>query len=131
MFKPLFIAPLAVQIHVFSTVTALILGGFQLYMMKGGAKHRILGRVWVTLMAVAALSSFFFTPNFKWFFGYSPIHLLSIYTLIMLFFAIYFIKKDNIRAHKITMICIYWLGLVLTGLFTLIPPRIMGLIFFG
>ena len=128
---PLLNAPFVVQLHVAATISSLILGGFQLSIMKRGARHRIMGRIWVTLMAIAAISSFFIEHKIKILFGYSPIHLLSIFTLINLFLAVYWVRTGKIRAHKITMIGLYWLGLVLTGLFTFIPPRIMGQLFYG
>jgi uncharacterized membrane protein len=66
---------------------------------KGTATHKLLGRVWVALMVAVALSSF-------WIFeirrgaGPSLIHLLSVWTLISLALAVWFIRRGNVRAHR-------------------------------
>ena len=44
---------------------------------------------------------------------------------------VYFARVGNIKAHQINMQLLYGLALILTGLFTLLPNRVMGQIFFG
>ena len=62
---------------------------------------------------------------------YSPIHLLSLWTLISLGLAIYFAKAGKIKRHQQIMIALYGFGLILTGFFTLMPGRVMHHIIFG
>src|SRR5205823_5181919 len=81
--EPLFQAPLVIQIHAICAFLALLLGAVQLFRKKGDPVHRALGKTWVGLMAFVALSSFFiWTLRVVWLF--SPIHLLSIFVLVML-----------------------------------------------
>jgi uncharacterized membrane protein len=81
-------------------------------------------------MLIVALSSFWIHELRLW--GpWSPIHLLSILTLTMLPLAIWFAHRHNVRAHKSTMIGIFSGALVIAGLFTLAPGRIIYTVVFG
>jgi uncharacterized membrane protein len=103
-----------IAFHVGLAVAALALGGFVLLRGKGTRPHRLLGRLWVGLMAGVALSSF-------WIFelrqgaGPSWIHLLSAWTLISLAAAVWFIRRGNVRAHQGFMIGTF-AGLAIAGL---------------
>ena len=63
--------------------------------------------------------------------AYSPIHLLSLWTIFSLGLAIYFVRVGNIKRHKQVMIALYGFALILTGFFTLMPGRVMHQIVFG
>jgi uncharacterized membrane protein len=110
-----------IALHLTAAVAALITGGVVLARRKGTVLHKALGRVGVALMAVVAISSF-------WIFGLrhgagpSWIHALSVWTLISLVCAIYFIRRGNVRAHKGFMIGTF-LGLAGAGLGALAPGR--------
>ena len=71
----------AIQIHVVTAVLALFIGAILLLARKGTGSHRLLGRVWIGLMVTTALSSFFI-HSLRLYFGFSPIHILSVLTLI-------------------------------------------------
>jgi len=65
---------------------------------------------------------------------WSPIHLISVFTPIMLVVAVVAVvaaRAHRVRAHKITMISIYAGALILAGLFTLVPGRLMHEVLFG
>ena len=62
---------------------------------------------------------------------WSPIHLLSIFTPIMLVLAVWYARRHKVRGHKIAMISIFCGALVIAGLFTFVPGRIMHTVFFG
>ena len=81
-------------------------------------------------MLNVAFSSFFINEIQIWG-AYSPIHFLSIFTILSLFLAIYFVRIGNIKRHKQVMILLYVFGLIITGFFTLYPGRIMHQIFFS
>ena len=111
-------------------MVAIILGGIQLYMKKGGMFHKLLGRLWIGLMLIVSISSFFIHEIKLW--GlYSPIHLLSIWTIFSLGLAIYFVRIGNIKRHKQVMIALYVFALILTGFFTLLPGRVMHQVLVG
>ena len=118
------------ELAAIAAMIAIILGGFQLIMKKGGILHRILGRVWLGLMLIVAFSSFFIHKIELWG-AYSPIHLLSLWTIFSVGLAVYYVRVGNIRRHKQVMIAFYWLALILTGFFTLLPGRVMHQVLFS
>jgi uncharacterized membrane protein len=113
----------AVVLHLGAVLAALAIGVLNLARPKGTRSHRVLGWIWIVLMSAAALSSF-------WIFGLrngagpSLVHLLSVWTLIALAAAIYFIRRGNVRAHRAFMIGTF-LGLVGAGLGALAPGRLL------
>jgi uncharacterized membrane protein len=127
---PLLEATLAIQVHAFAAMTAFVLGIVQLAAPKGTLPHRTLGWVWVTLMLVVSVSAFFIHQIRLW--GeWSPIHLLAIFTLIMLPLGVYAAHRHNVAGHRGAMIGIFVGALVIAGLFTLAPGRIMHAVVFG
>ena len=111
-----------ILVHTFAAFTAIALGAGMFLARKGTFSHRIAGRGWVALMLVVALSSFWIqrTGSFSW------IHLLSVGVILMLGAALYFAVTHRIRAHRRMVIGLYAGGLLLTGLFTLLPHRLLG-----
>ncbi|MEK9622509.1 MAG: DUF2306 domain-containing protein [Alphaproteobacteria bacterium] len=117
--------PQPIAVHTIAAVVAIVLGGLQLCMKKGGAVHKTLGRIWLGLMLLVATTSFFIHEIELW--GlYSPIHLLSIWTIFSVGIAIYYVRVGNIKRHKQVMLAFYWMALILTGFFTLLPGRVMN-----
>lgn len=119
-----------IPLHAIAAMIAIILGGIQLSMKKGGVIHKRLGWIWVSLMLIVSFSSFFIHEIKLWG-AYSPIHLLSIWTIFSVGLAIYFVRAGNIKRHKQVMIALYVFALILTGFFTLLPNRIMYQVVFG
>ena len=113
-----------IPVHAIMAMIAIILGGIQLSMKKGGAIHKLLGRIWVGLMMFVAITSFFIHEINLWG-AYSPIHLLSLWTIFILGVGVYYARVGNIKRHKQVMIATYFFALILTGFFTLMPGRIM------
>lgn len=119
-----------IPLHALGALLALIIGAVQLLSVKGSVRHKYLGRVWVLLMVFVAASSFFIYELKVWG-NYSPIHLLSAWTIFALWLGVFLARRGNIRSHKMVMISMYFLALVLTGLFTLLPGRLMHHVIFG
>lgn len=119
-----------IPLHAIMAMIAIILGGIQLSMKKGGAIHKLLGRIWVGLMLIVAITSFFIHAIRLWG-AYSPIHLLSLWTIFILGVGIYYARVGNIKRHKQVMITLYFFALILTGFFTLMPGRVMHQILIG
>ncbi len=102
----------------------------QLAAPKGTLPHRTLGWVWVLLMAFVAISAFWINHIRLW--GpWSPIHLLSIFTLVMLPLGVWRARRHKVNAHRWTMTSIFVGALVIAGAFTLVPGRIMHAVIFG
>ena len=119
-----------IPLHAIMAIVAVILGGIQLSMKKGGSIHKLLGRIWVGLMLIVAISSFFIHEIKLWG-AYSPIHLLSLWTIFILGVGIYYARVGNVKRHKQTMITLYFFALIVAGFFTLYPGRIMHQILIG
>lgn len=127
---PLLAAAPEIQLHAYAALAAFVLGGVQFAAPKGTLPHRTLGWIWVALMLAVSASSFLIHGIRLW--GpWSPIHLISVFTPIMLVVAVLAARRHRVRAHKITMISIYAGALILAGLFTLLPGRLMHEVLFG
>lgn len=122
--QPLLEASPVIQFHVATVVPAAILGAYILSARKGTPTHRLLGKVWMTLMVVTSISTFFI-HKLNLFYGFSPIHLLSILVLFGAFGAIAAARRHDIRRHRSIVLGMYLGGIVGAGLFTLLPGRIM------
>jgi uncharacterized membrane protein len=127
--QPLLDASLAIQIHVAAALAAFLLGAVVLFRRKGDRLHRIGGRLWVALMLVVALSSFFIHTIRLW--GiWSPIHLLSLFTILSLAGGVWMIRRRNVQAHRRIMQGTFGGALVVAGIFTFAPGRIMHEVLF-
>ncbi len=120
---------LPIAIHLAAVAPALVLGAFQLATRKGTPLHRVLGWLWALSMAIVAVSSFWILGLDKAG-GFSVIHLLSIWTLVSLALALWFIRRGNVRAHKGFMIGTF-AGLAAAGVGALAPGRTLYLFFFA
>ena len=111
-------------------MAAFVLGVVQLAALKGTTRHRALGYTWAALILFVAISSFWIHDLRVW--GiWSPIHLLSIFTLTMVPLGIFHARGHNVRHHQLTMIGIFSGALIVAGLFTFVPGRIMHKVLFG
>jgi uncharacterized membrane protein len=127
---PLLNAAPAIQLHAFAAMAAFALGIVQLSAPKGTLPHRTIGWIWVTLMVAVSLSSFW-VHNMRLWGPWSPIHLLSIFTLVMLPLAIWAAHRHAVDYHRRAMTGIFLGALVIAGLFTLVPGRIMHAVVLG
>jgi uncharacterized membrane protein len=128
--RPLLEASPAIQVHAFAAMGAFTLGAIQLLAPKGTLPHRTIGYVWVALMAVICVTSFWIHDLRVW--GiWSPIHLLSIFTLAVLPFAVLHARRHRVTQHRNAMIAMFAGALMIAGLFTVVPGRIMYAAVFG
>ncbi len=120
---PLLNAGPAIHVHLAATILALALGVFMLIRRKGTVSHRTLGWIWVALMLTAATSSFWITGVTG---SYSPIHALSVLVLVLVPLAVLAIRRGKVKRHRMAMIGLFFGALVIPGLFTLLPMRLLG-----
>ena len=117
-----------IALHAILATLALGVGVAVMLRRKGTASHKLLGRLWVAAMVGVAVSSF-------WIFeirrgaGPSFIHLLSLWTLVSLALAMWFIRRGNVRAHKGFMVGTF-LGLIGAGIGALAPGRALSRLLF-
>lgn len=109
-------------LHLAAAILSLLLGAGVLTRRKGTTSHKLMGRIWVGLMVFVAVSSFWILDIGRG--SFSLIHLLSVWTLISLALAVWFIRRGNVRAHKGFMVGTF-IGLAGAGLGTLAPGRFL------
>ena len=122
-------APPVIQLHVAAAMTALAIGTVLLIGVKGTRLHRTLGWAWVVAMGTTAISSLFIraiNPG-----GFSLIHLLSGWTIVALPMAVYAARRHRVAIHRRAMTGMFVGGLIVAGLFTFLPGRLMWAVFFG
>lgn len=126
--NPIAAASLAIRIHVISALSALAIGTWLLLAPKGRTMHRTFGWMWVVAMGVTAISSFFITGLMGS--SYSPIHALSAWTLLGLPFGIAAVKRRDIRKHRASMTNMFMGAIIVAGLFSFLPGRMLWHVFF-
>ena len=112
-----------VAAHAGAAVAALGVGAFVFLRRKGTPGHRWMGRAWAGLMLAVALSSFWITGASG---RYSWIHILSALVAAGIPFAVFLAASGRVSAHRRLMTGMYVGGLVIAGLFTLLPNRLLG-----
>ena len=114
--------PFVIYFHLTAALLALVIGTIQLMRPKGTGSHRMVGWVWVTLMFSVAISSLWIPQflHFTW------IHLFTLLTLTVLPLAIWRIRHGDVARHARAMKGLYLGGLLIAGIFTLVPGRLLG-----
>jgi uncharacterized membrane protein len=113
--------------HLATVFPAFLIGAYLLLSQKGTPGHRMLGKIYMSLMLVTAITTLFMSakvgPAFMGHFGF--IHLLSflvIYSVPAAFFAA---RSGNIVRHRRNMIGVYVGGILVAGAFTFLPGRLL------
>lgn len=111
-----------VLIHLGAALAALVLGIGVFLRRKGTFAHRLLGRAWVGLMLVTAVSTYWIrgSGSFSW------IHSLSVITLVAIAFAVHFAAAGNIARHQRIMKGVFFGALIVAGAFAFLPQRLLG-----
>jgi len=128
--EPIASAPLAIKIHLATVLPAFAIGTWQIFFStKGSRYHRLLGAIYLALMTVTAITTFFIrsiNPGHL-----SLIHLFIPLTLFGVFGALWNIRRGNIKGHRNAMLGLYFGGILIAGGFTLLPGRLLHHVFFG
>jgi uncharacterized membrane protein len=114
--------PPIVYVHLAAAVTAFLLGAWQLARPKGTPAHRATGWTWAALMMTVAISSLWI-PSFLHF---SWIHLFTLLVLVMLPLGNWRARHGNIEGHRKAMRGLYVGGVIIAGIFTFVPGRLLG-----
>ncbi len=116
------------QAHIAGAVLSFMIGTVLLLGVKGRTFHRVLGYAWIGTMSVTAISSFFLTGmNGD---SYSFIHLLSGWTVIVLPMGLAAARRREIVKHRKEMTGLFMGGMLIAGLFSFLPGRLMWHLFF-
>lgn len=118
-----------VQLHAGSAIAALVLGVVQFTAPKGTIPHRTLGYVWVTLMAITATTAIFIRHlndgQFSWIHLFAP---LTFYALVELVIRA---RRGLTGKHRLTALGVFFGALLIPGLFSFMPGRLMHQTVFG
>lgn len=121
---------MADYIHLAAACWVLIAGGLQISLKKGTSIHRLLGWTWMLSMLVVAISSFWITGFMDWLWGYSPIHLLSLWVIFCVVMSVQGARNQNLRRHQFFAVGAYC-GTVGAALGALAPGRLLNGLLFG
>ena len=127
---PLLDATIAVQLHVSAALAAIALLPWTLFRRRRDRVHKTCGYLWVTAMATAALSSFFI-HEVRLVGPFSPIHLISIYTLFGIWQAVRAAIRRDTVSHRAGMLGLSLGALGVAGTLSLMPGRRMNEALFG
>ncbi len=127
---PLTYAAPAIQLHTAAALVAIIATFLIFTRARGTRAHRLLGWVWIGAMALVAITSFQIRGSGP-LFGLSWIHMLSVFVLAGIVLALRHIRRGDVAGHRGWMVGMVWGGLVVAGLFTLLPGRVMHAVILG
>lgn len=113
----------ALSIHLATVIPAIPLGAFVLVKRKGSPRHRLLGKVWLVLMIVAATSALWIRHLNNG--SLSPIHLLVPVVLFGSWRAVTTARRGDIRAHRRVLVLIFVGALLIPAVTAFVPGRLM------
>ncbi|MCG8621366.1 MAG: DUF2306 domain-containing protein [Proteobacteria bacterium] len=124
-----------IAVHTIAALIAVPLGVVILTQKKGTPTHKALGRMWVVLLTITALTGIFIREINDG--GFSLIHLLIPITLLGMaraFWCIHRFRQTRnpyyMRRHFIAMAYVY-AGLLGAGAFAFWPGRLLSQLLFG
>jgi len=116
--------PPAIWVHLAAMIVTLALTPVLMWQRRGDRRHRVLGWAWFVAMMVAALDSFAIhavRPG-----HFSPIHLLSVFVVVMVPIAIIAARRHRHARHRRTVRGLVIGGLLVAGAFTFPGGRLLG-----
>ena len=123
------VADVALATHLAMVIPAIPLGAYVILSRKGGARHRSLGTIWLSLMFVTAISTLFIRNfndgRFSW------IHIFTLITFVAIPQAIISARRGKITAHKIHLRNFFIGALIVAGITSFAPGRTMWQWAFG
>ncbi len=121
--------PTNVWVHIATIGVALVLTPVMLLRRRGDRLHRMLGYIWVAAMALTAAISF----DIRQIMGgsFSPIHALSLWTIIQVPLIVWRARQHDIVRHRSAVRGMVVGALLIAGFFTFPFGRLMGNWLFG
>ncbi len=120
-------------IHLLTVVPCVFIGAYLLFTKKGGNIHRLLGKIYMSLMVLTAIVALFMEarvgPKFLDHFGW--VHLFCLLVLWTVPTALMAIRKGKVKVHRGKMIRLYIGAIIIAGGFTFAPGRYLYQLFFG
>ena len=114
-------------LHLGTVFPAFLIGTFLLLNRKGTPAHKVLGKIYMSLMLVTAIVTLFMSarvgPTLLGHFGF--IHLFSFLVFYFVPTAYLALRGGNIKKHRDSMIGLYVGGILIAGGFTFVPGRLL------
>lgn len=114
-------------LHLATVVPAFFIGTFLLARRKGTPVHKLLGKIYMSMMLATAFIVLFMPaqvgPSFMGHFGF--IHLFSALVLYSVPSAFFAARRGDIHTHRGNMIGVYVGGILIAGSFALMPGRML------
>jgi uncharacterized membrane protein len=121
--------PAPIWVHIATILVALTLTPVMLLRRRGDRVHRILGWVWAVALIITAADTFLIqtlNPG-----SLSYIHLLSAWTLLQVPLLVFAARTHNVRRHRSAVRGMTTGALLIAGVFTLLPGRLLPHWLFG
>jgi len=126
--QPIWAASTAVQIHLAFALVSFALGIFMFARRKGTLSHKAYGRIWMVLILVTAISSFWIT-GLAGIGHFSVIHILSVITILAAFGAVLAIRRGHVRTHRNAVIALFIGSMIGAGAGAFVPGRLLSQVF--
>lgn len=127
---PLLVSGPVIAFHAGAAVLALLAGPVVLLRQQRDRLHRWAGWLWIASMVVTAITAYGIF-EIRLVGPLSPIHLLPLLVVWMLWRAVAAIRAGDRVRHARTMTQLYIWSLLVPGAFTLVPGRRMNAVLFG
>lgn len=121
--------PMTVWAHLATIIVALVLTPMLLWRPRGTRRHRQLGYAWCAAMMLTAIDSYwvrFSNPGHL-----SPIHALSVLTMVMVPVLVWSARRSDVYRHRRTVRGLIVGALLIAGFFTFPFDRLLGHWLFG
>lgn len=114
-------------LHLATVVPAFFIGSYLFLNRKGTPGHRLLGRAYMSLMMVTAITTLFMSahvgPTLWGHFGF--IHLFSLLVFYSVPTALLAARAGNVKKHRYEMVGLYIGGILIAGSFAFSPGRLL------
>ena len=118
-------------LHLATIFPAFLIGTFLMLNHKGTPVHKLLGKIYMSLMMFTAGVTLFMSaevgPKILNHFGF--IHLLSFFVLYTVPSAYLAARNGDIKHHRNNMVGLYLGGILVAGAFTFMPGRLFHNLF--
>ncbi len=135
--QPLADASLPIQLHVATIVPAFVIGTWLVFFStKGSRYHRLAGQTYLALMVLTSIAAIFVRSFSGLSVAVGPvrlglIHLFVPLTLHGVWSTVAALRRGDIAAHRGSMRGVYFGAVIIAGLLTFAPGRIMYRLFLG
>lgn len=117
-----------IMFHVSTVIPCVPLGLYLLLAPKGTPMHKQLGKLWVALMVVTALSTLFIRPGMElnWIHIFVPITLRAAYLIVAK------ARRGDMKGHRNEIVSLYLGALMIPGVWAfIIEGRLMNAMLLG